>query len=114
MNVPPATEGLARGDNPQTHFHMKPTPHHKLTFLTILNTAALFAAESTQVLFDGKNLADWRPPTGTWQVGGSVALDPSRPEHFVVSPGQGVLLNSPNGSTVNLISVPEFGDIELH
>ena len=92
---------------------MKPTPILKLTFLLILSAAAVFAA-GTQMLFNGKDLAGWRPPQGTWQVGGSVALDPSHPEHLVISPGDGALVNNPKGPTVNLISVPEFGDIELH
>ena len=85
----------------------------KLTLFLVLTTAAVLPAD-TQILFDGKDLAGWRPPTGTWQVGESVALEPSHPEHFVLSPGQGVLVNHPKGSTVSLISVPEFGDIELH
>src|SRR6266545_5762645 len=92
---------------------MKPTPILKLTFLLVLSAAAVFAA-GTQMLFNGKDLAGWRPPQGTWQVGGSVALDPSHPEHLVISPGEGALVNDPKGATVNLISVPEFGDIELH
>ncbi|SRR5258705_5000506 len=90
---------------------MKPTLILKLTFLLV---PAVLAANDTQILFNGKDLAGWRPPTGAWQIGGSVALDPSHPEHLVISPGEGVLVNNPKGSTVNLISVPEFGDIELH
>jgi hypothetical protein len=92
---------------------MKPTPIVKLTFL-VLSAAAVFAADDSQILLNGKDLANWRPPHGTWQVEGSVALDPSRPEHFAISPGARILVNNPKGPTVNLISVPEFGDIELH
>jgi CubicO group peptidase (beta-lactamase class C family) len=92
---------------------MKPMLILKLTLFLVLTTAAALPAD-TPILFDGKDLAGWRPPSGTWQVGESVALEPSHPEHFVLSPGEGVLVNHPKGSTVNLISVPEFGDIELH
>jgi CubicO group peptidase (beta-lactamase class C family) len=92
---------------------MKPTLILKLTLFLVLTTAAVFPAQ-TQILFNGKDLAGWRPPTGTWQVGGSVALDPGRAEHLTISPGEGVLVNNPKGSTVSLISTPEFGDVELH
>src|SRR5262249_23032281 len=62
----------------------------------------------------GKDLTRWHSPTGTWQVGGSVSLDPAHANHFMISRGGGVLVNSPKGSTVNLISAREFSDVELH
>jgi hypothetical protein len=92
---------------------MKPTLR-LLALLFVLGATAAFAADGAEVLFNGKDLSDWRLPDGTWQVAGSVALDQSHPEHFIVSRGEGVLVNNPRGPTVNLISARDFGDIELH
>lgn len=71
------------------------------------------AAESVP-LFNGKDLGAWSPPTGTWQVCRAVTLDPGHPEMFLITPGEGVLVNNPKGPTVNLISSAEFGDLQLH
>src|SRR6266480_2303132 len=65
-------------------------------------------------LFNGKDLAGWRKPTGDWMAAKSVALDPANPEKFLVTPGKGILLNGEKGHSVNLISEPEFGDMEAH
>ena len=72
------------------------------------------AADKTQVLFDGKDLAGWRQPTGTWSVAKTVSLDAADPEKFSIAPGQGVLLNCASGHTVDLITEQEFGDMEAH
>jgi hypothetical protein len=76
--------------------------------------ASTFAAGKTRVLFDGKDLAGWRKPTGTWIVAKSVALDPADPAKFVISPGQGVIVNGADGRTVELVTEAEFGDAEVH
>jgi hypothetical protein len=72
------------------------------------------AAEGAVVLFNGKDLTGWRKPTGTWTVAKGVSLDPANPESFVVAPGQGVLVNSANAHTVNLVTEAEFGDVQVH
>ena len=79
-----------------------------------LAPAFSFGADKTHQLFDGKDLAGWRTPTGTWTVAKGVSLDPANPEHFVITPGQGVLVNSPSSHTVDLITEAEFGDMEAH
>src|SRR4051794_36913805 len=68
----------------------------------------------TQIHFDGKDLSHWRGPSGTWEIAAAVSLDPKHPESFLVKLGQGVTVNNPKGPTVNLISLPEFGDVDLH
>ncbi len=102
---------------------MRTTTHTKpLLFSPLLIAAALLglalapglAAGKTQKLFNGKDLAGWRTPTGTWSVAKSVSLDPANPESFVITPGHGVLVNCASGHTVDLISVPEFGDMQAH
>jgi hypothetical protein len=65
-------------------------------------------------LFNGKDLAGWRKPTGDWMAAKSVSLDPADPEKFLVTPGKGILANGEKGHSVNLISEPEFGDIQAH
>ena len=72
------------------------------------------AAGKTHVLFDGKDLAGWKAPTGTWSVAKSISLDPADPEKFVVTPGQGIVVNCASGHTVDLITEQEFGDMEAH
>jgi hypothetical protein len=65
-------------------------------------------------LFNGKDLAGWRKPTGDWMAAKAVSLDPADPEKFLVTPGTGILVNGEKGHSVNLISEPEFGDIQAH
>ena len=79
-----------------------------------LAPAFTFGADRTQKLFDGKDLAGWRTPTGTWSVVKDVSLDPADPKKFVLVPGQGVIVNSATSHTVDLITEAEFGDIEAH
>src|SRR5262245_51231864 len=73
-----------------------------------------FAADGSQALFNATDLSGWRPPTGTWQVAAGVSIDSANPQIFIIQPGTGVLVNTPKAPTVNLISVEEFGDVELH
>ena len=94
-----------------------PVVFRQLLFAAILlglAQASGLAAERTQVLFDGKDLAGWRKPTGTWTVAKAVSLDPADPAKFIITPGQGVLVNCASGHTVDLITEPEFGDMEAH
>ena len=98
-----------RSINRHSQTRMKPT---SLAFLLLLSLAPVFAAD-TPMLFNGKDLDGWRSPHGTWQLVKSIALDSNHPEHFVATPGEGVMVNNPQGPTVNLISTPEFGDIEV-
>lgn len=72
------------------------------------------AAKDGAPLFTGKNLDGWRNETGDWQAAQSVTLDPGDPAKFVVAAGSGILVNGKTGKTVNLITEPEFGDVEAH
>jgi hypothetical protein len=81
--------------------------------------AGLFAAlaagvQSKEPLFNGKDLRGWRAPTGDWQTAGSVALDSADAKKFIVTPGQGVLVNGAKGRTVNLVTEAEHADVEAH
>ena len=79
----------------------------------LLSLAAAAAAEPID-LFDGKTLTGWQAPTGTWRVEQDVVLDPANPKAFFAKPGNGTLVNSTGGKTVNLLTEKEFGDCELH
>lgn len=71
-------------------------------------------AAGNVALFNGKNLAGWRQPSGLWQVVKAVSLDPADDHHFAAVPGAGVLVNNPKGHTVDLLTTGEFGDVEAH
>ena len=61
-----------------------------------LAEASTVTVDGAQMLFNGKDLAGWRKPTGTWTVVKGVSLDPADAKSFVITPGQGVLVNSTN------------------
>ncbi len=70
------------------------------------------AGETTQLT--GNDLSMWRGNTGDWAVYGQVVVAPDNEKLLVGKPGTGVMLNGPTGRTVNLVSKPEFGDVEAH
>jgi hypothetical protein len=65
-------------------------------------------------LFNGKDLAGWRQPTGDWLAAGAVTSDPADPKKLSIQPGAGVLVNGAKGRTVNLLTEAEHGDVEAH
>ncbi len=65
-------------------------------------------------MFDGKDFAGWRQPTGEWMIAKGVSLDPADPAKFVIAPGQGIAVNGASGRTVELISEWEFSDVDVH
>ncbi|MEY2429875.1 MAG: hypothetical protein QOJ40_2760 [Verrucomicrobiota bacterium] len=83
-------------------------------FLLALVLGLVPTASPAVDLFNGKDLAGWRKPAGEWMAAKSVSLDPTDPEKFLVTPGKGILLNGEKAKSVNLISEPEFADIEAH
>ena len=87
----------------------------KITAFLLLLTASLTAwAGEDRPLFNGRDLTGWKPPLGTWQVVGGVAVDPANPKAFVVESGGGVLVNSVATKTSDFFSEFEHGDCELH
>lgn len=65
-------------------------------------------------LLPGPNLETWRGPVGEWQMAGSVALDAARPGKLAASSGLGTIYNGPRGSTRNLFTGLEHGDVLAH
>lgn len=69
------------------------------------------------VLFSGTDLCGWESIDGSdhdWDVGSSVALDPSDPTNFAVFEGTGLFFNGASGRTADLVSTAAHGDCELH
>lgn len=85
--------------------------------LTLLAFAfsALAAARAEDIsLFNGKDLSAWKAPLGAWSVVGSVALNADAPKGFTAQPGEGIMLSSASGKSVDIMSLAEHGDCELH
>ncbi|MEQ1860466.1 MAG: DUF1080 domain-containing protein [Chthoniobacteraceae bacterium] len=86
----------------------------KTLTLFLLTLGACASAADPVSLFNGKDLAGWQPPLGTWSAVESVTLDPANPKAFLSKPGAGVVINSTGGKTVNITSTGEWGDCEMH
>lgn len=97
-----------------SHVSFLPVRILAMLWLVMLAAGRGLAEPVEQVLFNGNNLEGWRAPLGTWKAVEAIALNPSAPRDFAATPGVGVLLNSATGSTSNLLSLPEFGDVEVH
>lgn len=86
--------------------------------LALLAGSSLLLAQAvdgpTKQLFNGRDLTGWRKPAGEWTSAAHVSPESVDPKKFALQPGAGVLVNGPNGRTVNLISESEHGDVEAH
>jgi hypothetical protein len=74
-----------------------------------------------QLLFNGKDLAGWTFRGGDkaatkskWAVVGGVTLAPKMPTQLVGQTGSGTLCNGGDGHGVDLVTVAQHGDCELH
>jgi hypothetical protein len=89
----------------------------RLLVATSIFLAAPFwvsAADRAQIVFDCKDLAGWRKPTGQWMTANAVSLDPAHAQKLVLALGDGVLVNGVGGRSVNLMTEAEFGDVQAH
>lgn len=83
-----------------------------LALLTVIACATVHAEDIS--LFNGKDLSAWKAPLGAWSVVGSVALNADAPKGFIAQPGEGVMLSAAAGKSVDIISLAEHGDAEIH
>src|SRR6185503_8897498 len=83
-------------------------------FITATLICFVHIASPADELFNGKDVIGFRKPTGAWMAAKDVAMDPADPEKFIVTHGEGILVNGTKGKTVNLISEAEFADVEVH
>lgn len=65
-------------------------------------------------LLPGKDFQAWRNPRGQWMMADHVTADPADPKRLAWTPGSRIAINGPQGRTVNLITLEEFGDVEAH
>jgi hypothetical protein len=72
---------------------------------------ALFA-QQTVIL---KDLSAFKPNNGTWQMASEVSGDPDQTNFLKATKGDGIIVNLPTkkNSGQDLVSVEEFGDIDL-
>jgi len=84
------------------------------TLLTILLTAASWAAEPEALELGTSDLSAWRGNTGQWTIVGQAVQDPDDPRRIATAQGSGVLVNGPTGRTCNLLSKCEHRDVEAH
>lgn len=53
-------------------------------------------------------------PAGEWLAAKAVSLAPAESRKFIITPGEGLLVNGLNGHTIDLITESEFGDVQAH
>lgn len=76
--------------------------------------AAAWSQAGEGVNLTAAGLQSWKTDQGEWQDVGGVSTDPANPAKLVSTKGTGVLVNGPNGRTVNLVSNLEHGDVRAH
>ena len=66
------------------------------------------------LLGPGSELDAWKTPTGAWEIGSDVSLDPKESRRLVAKPGSGVIIQADRrGKGRNLLSKESFGDLEI-
>ncbi len=72
-----------------------------------------FALAILMLQEDLGSLEKWKK-AGTWFEAGDAGLDPANGKLLAAKDGQGVLVNGKDGTTANLFTVAEYGDVEAH
>ena len=93
---------------------LQPMNYQKNFLFASMFFSVICSAAVADELFNGKDVTGWRKPTGAWTAAKDVKMDSADPGKFIVTPGEGILINGANGKSVNLVSAPEFSDVELH
>ena len=84
-----------------------------LVLLTCFASGGAYADEHEWLeLGPAEDLSQWREPVGDWQVVAEVFSDPDNERRLAVTAGSGAMYNGPRGSTRNIFSQHEHGDIE--
>lgn len=79
-----------------------------------LGLVVIASAAADPVVLPGDGLDGWRGDTGDWLVVGEVSQDQEDPKKLAWEPGEGVLVNGPDGRTANLVTEEAFGDVRAH
>jgi hypothetical protein len=66
-------------------------------------------------LFNGRDFSGWTAKSEhAWQIVGGVRLHADDSKRFALAPGTGTMVNSEAGRTVDLHTLAEYGNCELH
>lgn len=68
--------------------------------------------ERIHLLKDG--LSAWQKNSGQWKCVGDAFMDPENPKKLAAKPGTGVIINGPDGRTVDLHTKKKFADVKAH
>lgn len=71
-------------------------------------------SECHRLQITGNDFSAWKPDRGDWQIVGGARLNPGNDKLLAAEPGAGAILNGPTGSTKNLFSKNDFGDVRAH
>jgi len=71
-------------------------------------------SECHRLQITGNDFSAWKPDKGDWQIVGNARLNPADSKLLAAEPGTGAILNGPKGSTKNLFTKSEFGDVRAH
>jgi hypothetical protein len=82
--------------------------------LWIASTGLAGPAGDWQMLIseEGEGMAGWRGDTGAWENVGAAQAAPQGAKKILTEQGSGILVNGPDGKTVDLFTEMEHGDLE--
>jgi len=63
---------------------------------------------------DLSKLSAWKGPAQGWSTVGDAKLDHKDPKRLAAEGGTGVICNGPNGRVPNIVTIEDFGDVEVH
>ena len=96
---------------------MRPTLRPAATWIVLTWACSAFGAIDDgpdEGWVDLSKLSAWKGATPGWSTVGDVKLDVKDPRRLAAEGGKGVICNGPNGRVPNLVSVEDFGDVEVH
>jgi len=85
-----------------------------ILFTLLISCVPAFAPDNASTVFSGKDFAGWAKPVADWQTARAVTLNPENDKKFTIQPGEGIMVNGPKGTTKNLLTEMEYGDVEAH
>jgi hypothetical protein len=92
------------------------TERFLVAFLVVFSSVSAYTApqEKDFALFGTGDLSQCREPLGDWTMAGAVTLDPNDSKKLSWTVGEALAVNGPAGKTVDLHSLAEHGDVQLH
>jgi hypothetical protein len=85
-----------------------------LSILFLLAAISFILSFSASTSAESNDFAQWRLTHGKWYEAGEASLNPTDARMLVGTPGEGVLINGPDGDTPSLVSKESFQDVHVH